>query len=118
MALVHTAERGEVVDLHLPLQRKGRQRHTVPGITNSFLSMGELVKQGYIHILDKDKINIYDSHNTKITVSRGAVLRGWCVPKEGLRRIPLIKKEDIVNNIRETIATSKCPMYEQVRTHV
>ena len=92
MALGHTAEGGEVVDLHLPLRRKARRGHTVEGITNSLLSMGELAENGYIPILDNDEINIYDSRNTQITVSCGAVVTGYWVPSEGLWRIPLIKR--------------------------
>ena len=38
----------------------------------------------YITIFDKDMVNIYDATNTKITVLRGAVLRGWRVPSKGL----------------------------------
>ena len=77
MALGHTAEGGEVVDLHLPLRQKARQGHTIPGITNSLLSMVELVEEGYIPILDNDEINIYDGRNTQISVSRSAVLTGY-----------------------------------------
>ena len=77
MALGHTADGGEVVDLHLPIRQKAQQGHTVPGITNSFLSTGELVEQGYILILDKEEFNIYNGHNTQITVSRDGVLKGY-----------------------------------------
>ena len=110
MALGHTAEGGEVVDLHLPLRQKARRGHTVEGITNSLLSMGKLAENEYIPILDNNEINIYDSRNTQITVSRGAVLTGYWVPSEGLWRIPLIKGKKIVNKNMETIATDKCPM--------
>ena len=112
MAVGHTAEGGEVVDLHIlqTVRQKVRQGHTVTGITNSLLGMGELVKQGNIPILDNNEINIYDGRNTQITVSRGAVLAGYWVPREGLWRIPLVKGKAIVNKNKETIATSKCPM--------
>ena len=76
MALGHTAKGGDVVNLHLPLRQKILQGHTLPGITNSLLSMVKLVKQGYISILNKDEINIYNGCNTQITVLRGAVLKG------------------------------------------
>ena len=62
----------------------------VPGIKHNILSMNQLAASKYIANFDEDKVNVYDTTNTKVTVSRGAVLRGWRLPKEGLWRIPLV----------------------------
>ena len=62
---------------------------------NILLNMGKLVEHGYIPILDNNEINIYDGHNTQITVLRGAVLTGYWVPREGLWRTLLIKGREL-----------------------
>jgi hypothetical protein len=111
MALGHRAPRDEVVDLHLSLRRKSRRGHTVRGITNSLQSLNSAVLDGYIPIFDGKHVNFYDSRNTKITVSRVAVLKGYYVPHEGLWRIPLVYNErPVKNETTETIAWSKSPI--------
>jgi hypothetical protein len=105
MALGHRAPGEEVVDLHLPLRRKSRRGHTVRGITNSLQSLNSAVLDGYIPIFDGQHVHFYDSRNTKITVSRAAVLKGYYVPHEGLWRIPLVyNNRPIEDEKEETIA--------------
>ena len=49
-----------------------------PGITeDSLVITSKFADAGYFTIFDGDEINIYDASNTQITVTRGAVLRGW-----------------------------------------
>jgi hypothetical protein len=40
-------------------------------------------------IFTSNQVNIYDQHNTVITVLQAAIIRGWCEPN-GLYRIPLV----------------------------
>ena len=56
-----------------------------------------------------DKMSIYDTRNTKITVSRAAVLEGWCIPHERLWRIPLVKH--VTNIEKQTATVNKSPVH-------
>ena len=64
------------------------------GTQNNLLSANRFAKAKYITIFDKEEVNIYDATKTEIKTTRGAVLRGWRLPEEGLWRIPL---EDNMN---------------------
>ena len=66
-----------------------KEVHMVPGIKNTLVSTNQFALANYATIFTKDMVHIYDMNNTKIEVSRDAVLKGWRVPKEGLWRIPL-----------------------------
>ncbi len=60
------------------VQEPARELLITPGITkNSLLSTGKFAAANYITIFDKEEVNIYDANNTIITVTRGAILRGW-----------------------------------------
>ena len=49
--------------------------HIVPGIErDSLLSIPKFADANYIVIFDKDEVNIYDTNNTTIVVSRSAIL--------------------------------------------
>ena len=50
----------------------------VSGITEDLLvSTSKFTNAGYVTIFDGEKVNIYNVTNTKITVTKGAILRGW-----------------------------------------
>jgi hypothetical protein len=87
--------------------------HITPGITsNSLLSTGKYAEADYITIFDKDQVNVYDVNDVAITVTRGAILRGWKDPKSGLWRIPLLPtiRKTTVNNVNtETVLVNKPP---------
>ena len=52
--------------------------HITPGVSqNSLLSTVKYADANYITVFDKDKVNIYDANDTVVTVSKGAILRGW-----------------------------------------
>ena len=76
MALGNVAPRYDVVNLNLPLREAATEAHTVLGITNNLLSINKLSDENYISVLDRDKLSIYDTNNTQITVSRFAMLEG------------------------------------------
>ena len=90
MALGHTAPGGDVVDLPLPLREAAREGHTVEGTQNNLYSVNRLVKQGYAALFTDDGFKVYDATNTKIRVSRDAVLNGYYCPDASLWRIPLL----------------------------
>ena len=60
-------------EVHHPVDKV----HMVTGIKHSLLSMNQFAEAKYITFFDEDQVNIYDATNTKATVSRGSVLRGW-----------------------------------------
>ena len=57
----------------------------------SLISTGKLADTGYISIFNKEEVCIYDSTNTKIIVTRGAILKGYRDKKSTLWHIPLKK---------------------------
>ena len=76
MALGHQANGEDEVELNLPLRKEAREAHMLKGVTNNLYSIPRLVQAGYVPIFEKDELAIYDLRNTKITVSRAAVLSG------------------------------------------
>ena len=74
-----TEEATEIKKLpYKQLREEARKIHMVPGITTStLLSTGKLADANYISIFDAEEVNIYDANNTKITTTRGAILRGY-----------------------------------------
>ena len=92
MAMGHTAPGDDVVELPLPIRGNAREAHTVRGIQNNLYSLNRLVEEGYVPIFEHDGFKVYDATNTKIRVTRDAVLRGYYCPDEGLWRIPLLNK--------------------------
>jgi hypothetical protein len=55
--------------------------HITPGVSqHSLLSTGKLADANYITVFDKEMVNVYDANDTIFTISRGAILRGFCNP--------------------------------------
>ena len=77
MAMGHIAPADKVKLLRHNMRGAAREVHTIEGIKNNLLSINEFAKEDYITIFDGDEVNIYDARNTKVKVSRGAILRGW-----------------------------------------
>ncbi|MCP4744891.1 MAG: hypothetical protein GY874_01945, partial [Desulfobacteraceae bacterium] len=72
--------------------------NVVPGVHTSLISACKAADAGYITVLDKDELNIYDSKTTRIIISEKAVLSGYRCKHSGLWRIPLrpiIKNENL-----------------------
>ncbi len=62
-----------------------------PGVSqNSLLCTVKFADAIYITIFDKDTVNIYNANNTIITVTKGAILRGWQDKNSNLWHIPLV----------------------------
>ena len=98
----------EIAEYPFQVRDPARQLHITPGITtNSLLSTSKFAAADYITIFDKEEVNIYDANDTVITVTRGAILRGFKCPKSGLWRIPLV--EMVRNNNTDTIIVNRPP---------
>ncbi len=62
-------------EVHHELQPPAKDVHIVPAIKrNSLISITKFVDANYTAIFDKDGVNIYNANNTKITVTRAAIL--------------------------------------------
>ena len=58
--------------------------HTFPGIQHNLLSTAKYVDAGYDWLFDNDEVQVYDKRNTRITISRAAVIKGWRALGENL----------------------------------
>jgi hypothetical protein len=82
--------------------------HTTPGVSqHSLLSTGKFADANYITVFDKEMVNVYDANDTIFTVSRGAILCGFCNPVLNLYQIPLVDK--VRNNNTDTIIVDRPP---------
>ena len=71
------------------LREPAGEMHVTPGITSASLaSTGKYADANYATLYMKDSVEVFDMENTKIFVSKDAVLRGHRC-KDGLYRIPL-----------------------------
>jgi hypothetical protein len=81
--------------------------HITPGIAKlSLISTAKFADAGYMTIFTGNKVNIYDQHNTVITVLQAAIIRGWCEPNS-LYRIPLLPVN--CNNNTNTVLVEQPP---------
>ena len=71
------------------------------------MSTGKLANENYISVFEKDEGNIYDTNNTTVTVTQGAILRGWRYSATQLWRIPL--KTNVINCNTDTVPTASNP---------
>ena len=90
-------------------------------MTNNLYSIPKLVQEGYIPIFEKYEMGAYDARNTKITVSRAAVLSGYYHKDTQLWRIPLVGGQQKMtspclrqNQARKTSSVTRPPTN---RTH-
>ena len=99
----------EIGELATNVRALARDVHITPSITKtSPLSTAKFADAGYTTIFDGNQVNIYNQHNTVITVSRAAILWGWQEPqKSKLFRIPLVPF--IRNNNTEMILVKQPP---------
>ena len=101
-------EASDMDELQHDVRHPAKDVHIVPGIErDSLLSIAKFADANYVAIFDKDELNIYDANKTKVTVSRGAILRGWRCTETNLWRVPLIPH--VVNNNTDTILCDRPP---------
>jgi len=71
----------EIAEYPFNVRDPAKLLHITPGITtNSLLSTNKFAEANYITIFDKEEVSIYDANDTLITVTRGAILRGFKCP--------------------------------------
>ena len=103
----------EVAEYPFQVRHPASEVHITPGVTsNSLMSTNQFAQAGYITVFDKEEVNIYDANNVKITVTRGALLRGWRCEETGLWRIPLcptIRSHNVTNVNTQTILVKESP---------
>ncbi len=64
--------------LHHNLRKPACIVNIVPSLVgNSLLSTVKMVEAGYTEIYADKEVNFYNTATTKITVSAGAILKGW-----------------------------------------
>lgn len=105
----HTAEGTEEALMHHEVRQPARTVHVVPElVNNSLVSIGKFADANYFAIFDNEKVEIFDATNTEVTVSRGAILRGW---RDGdLWRIPTVPGNvKITNPAKQSIVVTKPP---------
>ncbi len=78
--------------LHQDIHQPARDIHIVPNIpTNLLISTAKFAEAGYIMVFDDKEVNVYNASNTKVIVTRQAILRGWLDKDANLYyRIPVI----------------------------
>jgi hypothetical protein len=93
---------------HNICQPAARDIHLVPNIpTNLLIRTAKFAESGYITVFDDKKINVYNASNTKVIVTRQAILRGWLGKDANLYRIPLVPI--VLNNNTDTVLVRKPP---------
>jgi hypothetical protein len=98
----------DVDKLHHNIRHPAKDIHIVPGFKrNLLLSMAKFADANYIAIFNKDKLNIYDVNNTKVTVSRSAILCGWQCTDTNLWHVSLVPH--VTNNNTETVLCNRPP---------
>ena len=109
----------ELKQLPMDLRPPANQIHMVPGFKDNLLSTSKFVNAGYVWIFDQDKVCVYDMDNTKITTSCTAIMKGWCVPKEGVWRFPLLPTEgapifDSKRSPQEILRAQPPPLWDKI----
>ena len=100
----------EIAEYPFVVRKLARVLHITPGVSqNSLLSTVKFADANYITIFDKDEVNIYDANDTTITVTKGAILRGWRDNNTNLWRIPLVP---MVRNLNTDTALLNRPPSE------
>jgi hypothetical protein len=98
----------DVDEIHHNICHPAKDIHIVPGIeSDSLLSMEKFGDANCIAIFDKDKLNIYNANNTKVTVSCSAFLCQWQCTGTNLWRVPLVPH--ITNNNTGTVLCNRPP---------
>jgi hypothetical protein len=68
----------DIAEYPFVVRKLAKILHITPGISqNSLLSTVKFADANYITIFDKNTVNIYNANDTIITITKGAILRGW-----------------------------------------
>ena len=74
------APASDKVIVNLCLREEAQEGHTVGGANQNLLSLVPVVQSCYTGNFEKDTFIVYDSKNTKITVSCATILKGYYDP--------------------------------------
>jgi hypothetical protein len=97
----------EIAEYPFEVRKLAKILHISPGVSqNSLLSTVKFADANYITIFDKDKVNIYGANNSIITVTKGAILRGWQDKNSNLWHIPLVR---MLQNLNTNTVLLNCP---------
>jgi hypothetical protein len=97
----------KIGELATNVRARARNVHITPGIAeSSLISIVKFAEAGYTTIFTGNQVNIYDQHNTVITVLQVAIICSWCEPN-GLYRIPIIPV--VHNNNTDTVLVKQPP---------
>ena len=98
----------EIAEYPFNVRAPANEVHITPGVSqHSLLSTGKYADANYITVFNKDTVNVHDSNDTIITVTKDAILRGWRDMVNKLWRIPLVK---VVQNVTtDTIVINQPP---------
>ncbi len=100
----------EMAEYPFDVRAPANKLHITPGVSqHSLLSTGKFADANYITVFDKEIVNIYDANDTIFTISRGAILHGFCYPVLNLYQIPLV---DMVRNNNTNTIIVNCPPIE------
>jgi hypothetical protein len=98
----------DIQQLHHNVRQLAKDVHIVTTIaSNSLLSTAKFTAAGYITVFDGKEVNIYDANNTKVSVTREALLQGWFDKTANLWRVPLLPI--VLNETTDTVLVSKTP---------
>ena len=90
------------------VRQPAKDVHIVPTIAkNSLLSIPKFATAGCITVFDGEEVNIYDAYNTKVIITREAILQGWFDKTANLWRVPLLP--NVLNETTNTVLVSKTP---------
>jgi hypothetical protein len=100
----------EIAEYPFEVRKLAKILHITPGVSqNSLLSTAKFADANYITIFNKDTVNIYNSNNTIITITKGAILQGLQDKNSNLWRIPLVH---MVWNLNTNTVLLNCPPNE------
>jgi hypothetical protein len=104
-----------ISELPFNIHQPTKDIHILPSITNnSLFSIPKTLDAGYITVFDDKEINIYDARDTKVLVTRKAILCGWynkqaklwCLPL-----VPIVLNKNMVRFSQRSHPPSSCQSY-------
>ena len=101
------AKAKDIRELPYDVRGEAKEVHMVPGTQNNLISTNKFALEDYIKIFDKEEVNVYNANDVIIQTTRGAILRGWRVPSEGLWRFPLVPNAAEICNLNTQTAILK-----------
>jgi hypothetical protein len=71
----------EMAEYPFNVRAPANKLHITPAVSQySLLSTDKFANANYITVFDKEMVNLYDTNDTIFTISRGAILHGFCHP--------------------------------------